>query len=235
MNINELAPRFDRDGYLLIDDFFDAELMQRIDRRILSHFGDDPAFLHNDEFLEKAKTDVIPWFPQDEGSSDFDAVDSNIDLRDLTQALLGPGWRSLYCMVMFSKRESNGQAWHQDCSPDDGNRFNLNRLVYSSDVNDATGGQVVVVPGSHRRGMLPAGDPWEALDDQRVLSPRAGSLLILHGHAWHRVLPVNKHERYSTNYRAVPSGTDANVTDVCVYRNMRYRFSTAEVIEYRHA
>ncbi|MGB5626418.1 MAG: phytanoyl-CoA dioxygenase family protein [Woeseiaceae bacterium] len=230
-----LTDDFDRDGYLLLHDFFDAELAQRLDAPILEHFGDDPAFLHNTEFLDMAKTDVIPWFPQNDGSSDFDLVDEHHDLRQLTGALLGEGWQRLYCMVMFSKQGSVGQAWHQDCAPEDPARYNLNRLVYSRDIDDETGGQTVVVPGSHRRGLLPAGDPWADFDDQLVLRPRAGTLVVLHGHIWHRVLPVHGRYRYSTNYRAVPAGTTADITDVCVYRNMRYRFSTETVVEERTA
>jgi len=235
MNTELLLQTFERDGYLLLDDFFDAELMQALNARILAHFGDDPAFLHSDEFLEKAKTDVIPWFPQDAGRSEFDLVDNNVDLQQLTGALLGASWQSLSCMVMFSKKASLGQAWHQDCAPEHPAHYNLNRLVYSSDIDDETGGQTVVVPGSHRRGLLPAGDPWANLAGQQILRPRKGTLILLHGHIWHRVLPVKGHYRYSTNYRAVPAGTATNITDVCVYRNMRYQFSTTTVVEDRTA
>ena len=55
-------------------------------------------------------------------------------------------------------------------------------------------------------------------------------LLLLHGHCWHRVLRVHGGSRYSLNHRAGPAGVQAGVTDICVYRNMRYRFSTAEVL-----
>ena len=57
--------------------------------------------------------------------------------------------------------------------------------------------------------------------------------MLLHGHTWHRVLPIEGRYRYSTNYRAVASGTAADITDVCVYRNMRYQFSTESIIEER--
>ena len=231
----ELLGKFERDGYLLLDNFFDAKLMRRLDARILDHFGDDPAFLHTDEFLEKAKTDVIPWFPQDEGQGEFELVDDNVNLRHLTRALLGNDWHRLNCMVMFSKKGSMGQAWHQDCAPEDPAHYNLNRLVYTSDIDDETGGQTVIVPGSHRRGLLPAGDPWADLAGQQILRPRTGTLVLLHGHIWHRVLPIKSHYRYSTNCRAVPAGTAADVTDVCVYRNMRYQFSTETVVEERTA
>ncbi|MDH3482367.1 MAG: phytanoyl-CoA dioxygenase family protein [Gammaproteobacteria bacterium] len=233
MNTGEILASFERDGYTVIEDFFDSELMDGLGQLIRDHFGDNPDFLHSDEFLDKAKTDVIPWFPQNEDVKDFDAIDKDPRLEELTKAILGDGWTSQYCMVMFSKKGTSGQAWHQDCQPDDPEVFNLNRLVYTSDITDEIGGQTVVVPGSYRRGLIPAGDPTGEFDGQVVLRPKKGTLVLLHGHTWHRVLPIKGAYRFSTNYRAAPAGTPDDVTDVCVYRNMRYQFSTSQVIEER--
>lgn len=205
-----------------------------LDRVISAHFGDDPAFGHNDEFLSRSQTDVVPWFPQNEGVPAFDRIDADPRLQQLTRAVLGDDWTSHYCMVMFSKAGSQGQAWHQDCAPENAHVFNLNRLVYTRDISADTGGEVVVVPGSHHRGLLPAGDPAGELDRQQVLRPGRGTLLLIHGHAWHRVLPIRGSHRFSVNYRAAPANTPGDITDVCVYRNMRYRFSSAEVIEERN-
>jgi len=95
------------------------------------------------------------------------------------------------------------------------------------------GGQTVVVPGSHLRGLIPAGDPEADFPEQVVLTPRKGMLLLIHGHAWHRVLPILRGPRFSTNYRAMPAGSPENLTDICVYRNMRYSFATNAVVEER--
>ena len=73
----------------------------------------------------------------------------------------------------------------------------------------------------------------EEFEDQVELLPARGTLVLLHGHCWHRVRPVRGGSRVSTNYRCCPAGTPANVTDICVYRSMRYRFETNEVIEER--
>ncbi len=235
MSAQKMRSAFERDGFVVIQDFFDDALMDRLERLIRRHFARNPAFLHDDEFLQKSQTDVIPWFPTEEGVEDFDAVESDLRLHELTRAVLGQGWSSQYCMVMWSQQGSQGQAWHQDCPPDDPRVFNLNRLVYTSDINDEIGGQTVVVPGSHRRGLLPTGNPTGDLDNQVMLRPRKGTLVLLHGHTWHRVLPIKGRYRHSTNYRAAPAGTPDDVTDVCVYRNMRYQFSTARVVEERVA
>jgi len=233
MNIAELKKAFDRDGYNVLENFFEDELMNHLDRVIRSYYGDNPDFWHNDEYLKKAQTEVVPWFPQREGVHDFDAIEKDQRLRRLSDSILGEGWTSQYCMVMFSKQGTAGQAWHQDCPPDDPARHNLNRLVYTGDINDEIGGQIVLVPGSYRRGLLPFGDPTGEFQDQVVLRPKKGTLVLLHGHTWHRVLPIKGNYRYSTNYRAAPHGTPDDITDVCVYRNMFYQFSTSSVIENR--
>jgi len=235
MNFEALAADFWRDGYLVLDNVFDHALMDEYQRLIIEHFGETPEFLHNQEFLAKAKTDVVPWFPQQDGLDVFDRVEKSQYLVDLTTAILGGGWSALYCMTMFSGRGTQGQAWHQDCVADDASIFNLNRLIYTEDLSPEVGGQTVVVPGSHRRGELTVGDTDEDFPDQLVLTPRKGTLLMLHGHTWHRVLPVIGRYRVSTNYRCCPRGTPLNVTDICVYRNMRYRFETNEVVEDRLA
>ena len=233
MNTSRLAETFWEQGYLVLNDFFDGGLMDELDGLIVDYFGEDPDFWHTEEFLDKSKTEVIPWFPQNDGPSAFDSIDENSTLAALTREILGDDWKALYCMTMFSKQGTVGQAWHQDCSPDVSDKFNMNRLVYTRDIDAATGGQTVVVPGTHRRGELPPGDPWADIEGQVVLEPRKGTLVLLHGHTWHRVLPVTGSFRFSTNYRAMPSGTPEDITDICVYRNMRYCFSTESVVEER--
>ena len=226
---------FERDGFIVFEDFFDTGLMNDLDARVRKHFGDAPTFVHDDEFLDKAQTDVIPWFPQNEGVAAFDAIDNDERLNELTRGILGDGWASQYCMVMWSGKGTTGQAWHQDCPPGNTAGFNLNRLVYTRDITDEVGGQTVVVPGSHRMGLLPAGDPHGDFENQVILQPRKGTLVLLHGHTFHRVLSIRGEFRFSTNYRAAPAGAPDDITDVCVYRNMRYRFSTSAVIEDRTA
>jgi ectoine hydroxylase-related dioxygenase (phytanoyl-CoA dioxygenase family) len=228
-----LADRFWEQGYLVVEDMFEAELMDEYQALILEHFGESPDFHHDEEFLSKAQTEVIPWFPQEEGFDSFDMVQNDPRLKALTRAVLGEGWYALYCMTMFSRKGTKGQAWHQDCAPEDPAVFNMNRLIYTEDISPEVGGQTIVVPGSHRRGLLTVGPVDEDLEDQLLLTPRKGTLVLLHGHTWHRVLPVHGRYRVSTNYRCSPQGTPENITDICVYRNMRYRFETNEVVEER--
>lgn len=233
MNIQKLAIEFWQQGYLVIENFFDDGLMDKYQHHIIEHFGQTPDFLHDEEFIQKSATDVIPWFPQREGVDDFDTINQDKRLNTLTQAILGEDWSVLYAMVMFSKQGSKGQAWHQDCPPEDQSKFNLNRLVYTMDINDDIGGQTLVMPGTHLKGAITVGDINEDFSNQIVLNPKKGTLVLLHGHTWHRVLNVKGKYRVSTNYRCCPAGTPEDITDIGVYRNMRYQFSSGRIIEDR--
>ncbi|MFY0653046.1 MAG: phytanoyl-CoA dioxygenase family protein [Cyclobacteriaceae bacterium] len=230
MNIKEHAESFWENGYLVLEDFFEPELMDGFNALILDHFGLSPEWEHSDEFLKKAATEVVPWFPYREGVSDFDAIGDNKEFKEITSAILGEGWNDLYCMSMFSKKGTNGQAWHQDCPPENPAQFNLNRLVYTHDITPEIGGGTLVYPGSHKMGALTFGDSDEDFKDQVLLYPKKGTVVFLHGHAWHRVHPVVGEFRVSTNFRAMPEGTPEEITDIAVYRNMRYKFSTNEVV-----
>ncbi|HAA14124.1 MAG TPA: phytanoyl-CoA dioxygenase [Cytophagales bacterium] len=228
-----LADQFWEQGYLVLENFFEDTLMDRFNELILNHFGLQPGWEHSNEFLSKSATEVVPWFPQREGVTDFDALEQDERFMGLSEAILGDGWNNLYCMSMFSKQGTKGQAWHQDCPPEDASRFNMNRLVYTHDITPEIGGATLVVPGSHKQGPVPAGVPDADIEGQVTMYPKKGTVVFLHGHAWHRVLPIHGAYRVSTNFRAMPKDTPEDITDIAVYRNMRYRFSTEEVIEER--
>jgi len=234
LDYNALAQQFWQEGYIVINNFFDLELMEKYNQEILKHFGMTPNFEHTEEFLARAAVEVVPWFPQREGHKDFDIVANDERFKTLTQAILDHDWYEQYSMVMFSKKGTSGQAWHQDCPPDDPKYFNVNRLIYTMDIDkEKTGGQTLVMPGSHLKGLIPSmSEPFEE-DKKVVLSPKKGSIVFLHGHCWHSVLPVTGEYRVSTNYRCASKGTPENITDIGIYRNIRYQFSTSSIVEER--
>ncbi len=233
MRITELANQFWENGYLVMEEFFSKELMDKYNGLILEHFGMNPDWEHSDEFITKSAVEVVPWFPYRENKPYFDGIDRDKNFNAITQAILGKDWDNLYCMMMYSKQGSKGQAWHQDCPPEDSDVFNLNRLVYTHDIDETTGGEIVIFPKAHKLGLLPVGKPHDDLKGQLIFKPKKGTVVFLHGHCWHRVMPVKSKYRVSSNFRAMPKDTPEDITDICVYRNMRYRFSTAEVVEER--
>lgn len=235
MRIERLAMEFEERGFVYLEGVFAPELMDRLQSLIEKWYAVDHATELDGAFSAAARTEVAPWFPRRHDVHAFDVLDGEPLLRDLTARVLGAEWQSQYCMVMQSKAGSAGQAWHQDCPPEHASMFNLNRLIYSADILEENGGQICIMPGSHRRGELPAGDPHESLSGEIILSPRKGDLIFLHGHCWHRVLPITHRDRYSINCRAAPRGAPDDLTDICVYRNMRYQFSTQRILVQRHA
>ena len=108
MDTAQLATRFWTEGYVVIEDFFAPALMDELHELILAHFGGKFDSCLNDEFSTKAKTQIVPWFPQREGVSRFDVIDDDARLAALTAAILGAGWHSQYCMVMYSAQGTNG-------------------------------------------------------------------------------------------------------------------------------
>ena len=235
LDLQKIREEFWAHGYVVLEDFFAGPLMDELHELILAQFQGKYDSCLNDEFATRAQTQIVPWFPQREGVERFNVIDDDARLAGLTAAVLGAGWHSQYCMVMYSAPGTNGQAWHQDCPPETKDDYNLNRLVYTRDISDEIGGQLRLVPRTHTGGALPAGDPHGDFEGQLTLYPKKGTLVLLHGHCWHSVRPVHGPYRVSTNYRAAPANTPDDVTDVCVYRNMRYRFSTKTVVEERQA
>ncbi|SET10107.1 phytanoyl-CoA dioxygenase family protein [Thalassotalea agarivorans] len=234
IDIDALAQQFWKDGYIVVKNFFDSEVMDDLNQQIIEHFGMKPAFEHTDEFIEKSAVEVVPWFPQREGVTSFDVIGKNDQLNALTNTILDNEWYEQYAMVMFSKKGTKGQAWHQDCPPTDPKKFNMNRLIYTMDIDaELTGGQTMVMPGSHKQGLLPS--PSEAFDESKAvtLTPKKGDLVLLHGHCYHKVTEVTGQYRVSTNFRVAPEGTPEDITDIGVYRNMLYQFSTSSVVEER--
>lgn len=232
--ISQYAKQFWENGFIQIENFFEPELINLYNDKIIEHFGMDPQFQHTNEFIEKSAVEVIPWFPQRDGVKCFDTVANHKTLNALTSKILGAQWYEQYSMVMFSKKGTKGQAWHQDCLPDDPLLFNMNRLIYTMDIDEhTTGGQTLVMPGSHKQGILPS--IANEFDESKaiVLSPKKGSLVLLHGHCYHKVTEVTGKYRVSTNYRVAPRNTPEDITDIGVYRNMLYQFSTASIIEER--
>lgn len=221
MNYKNIHDRFWDQGFVILEGFFEDEMMDNYNRKILQHFEVNRQWAHDEEFIAKSSAELIPWFPDNDGDGGFDGIDQPPAFNRTTDAILTDGWQNLYCMMMFSEAGSQGQAWHQDCPPDNRLTFNLNRLVYTHNITEETGGAIVIMSEAHKAGLLPVGKSQEELEGQVVFQPKKGTVIFLHGHCFHRVLPVMA-DRISTNFRAVPEDTPEDITDICVYRNTKY-------------
>jgi ectoine hydroxylase len=238
INLADIHDTFERDGIVVLPDFLDPDDCRKINDELDRHYekklrelagrSDRPAN------FDKYGVEVISWHPLRENNAVFAELRNNAQLAQVTTACIGedftvslPEGPPPECLVMLSKSGGNGQAWHQDCPVENATHFNLNRLFYTRDI-DVDDGAVVVVPGSHRMGRIPPGDGHESFEGERVLAPKAGTLILLSGHVYHRVTPnISGKLRISVNYRTYGKDVPRNICGIAVYRNGAYDFTTS--------
>ena len=227
VNAGELKRLFDQEGVIVFPAFYDKEL-DAVNREMEQFFApyqaEADAKSGVSEGASKHGCDVIPWNPLETNNEVFRALRDGEKLVETTSAVLGQGFTAPSSLVMFCVGGGRGQAWHQDCPAGEGEGYNLNRLIYTEDV-DRQAGSIVFVPGSHRTGRIPPGGHQDPMPNEVVLEPRAGTLVFLHGHVFHRVTPnLYLKPRISVNFRAYPKGVDPDVNCIGVYRNEEVYF-----------
>ena len=208
-------------GFTIIPDFLDAPAIAALQGACLAKWeriSDRPAT------GSAMGCDVIPWDPLAEGAAVFADMAEGPALHGVTSAVLGDGWRPGGALVMFNLPGGRGQSWHQDCPAGEDAEWNLNRLIYPWDADDEAGA-LLAVPGSHRRGRIPGGEPHGHLAGEERFTPRAGTLVLLHGRCWHRVTGNRTaRPRISLNFRAYPAACQGDPTAIGIYRNQAYDF-----------
>ena len=226
--------KFAEHGVVVVPGFLDREQVAFLNREIDAHYGPLVRERFGIGAVSRAAIemdcDVITWDPLGEEVEPFQVLAADPRLATLTRELIGefsaPG-----SLAMWSVGGGKGQAWHQDCPPDDPSQFNLNRLFYLQDT-EVDDGAVVVVPGSHRMGRISPGAPQAPIPGEVMLTPRAGTLVLLHGHIYHRVMPnVSLRPRVSVNLRAYPADVPREITRIGLYRNAAYDFLAGKRID----
>lgn len=118
------------------------------------------------------------------------------------------------------------QALHQDSWSSAPNLFILNRIVFTRNYTPEHG-QLLVVPGSHRDGHLPLGNPYESLPNRAAYTLSANTTVFLHSRTYHCVTKKATNElRIQFNRRVVPNGGPADLTSRARFRNGTWDFST---------
>src|SRR6185503_11834380 len=205
---------FLRDGVVIIEDFFSSSELADVNAEMDRHYAAKDRHHKHKENFHDFSCDIIGWSPIEENNEAFLRLQNSEKLIRATRAALGGDFVRMNSLVMFCRPRGMGQAWHQDCQGGDPGNYNLNRLIYARDVRPEAG-SVVCVPGSHVGPELPPGEKQEDLPGQLVLSPKAGTLVLLHGRCYHRVTPNKLNEpRVSVNFRVMPPTARPDNTDV---------------------
>jgi len=230
-----IASEFEEKGYVVLPDFVAADELRLLNGEIERHYRPlvpdaNELLASSDTVMKQFECDVICWDPCGESSAPFLALRDSPALASATRACLGEGFSEPGSMVMWAAPGGRGQSWHQDCLPQQPGQFNLNRLFYTENVTLADGA-IVVVPGSHKMGRIPPGGLQDTIEGEVVLTPTAGTLVLLHGNVYHRVTPNSSGKpRLSVNFRAFPQGGSPDVCAFGVYRNGTINFHTGQVV-----
>ena len=172
--------------------------------------------------FDRHQTRGIGWLPIVDGCSSFEQLRVHPRMTAVTSAILGSDAVADGCMIRLS-RNGHQQAWHQDSNSEEPGQFLVNRLLYVWDV-DPRAGALVCVPGSHRAGQIPTGDPHGPLAGEVAVAPRAGTLVLVHSRCYHRVTcnTTTDQIRISVNFRVSPAGARSDANRYGVYRTGTY-------------
>lgn len=222
---SDLLEQFERDGVVVLEGFFSRDELREVNALLDEHWRvHSPAARDNRPGFEQYKCEVLAWDPVAQNVEAFRALRDHPGLADASRQIMGGAFNHLASLVMFTLPGGVGQAWHQDCRGGDPGAYNVNRLIYTRDVDERSG-MVVCVPGSHRLGDIPPGDAQGEMPGELRLCPSAGTVVFLHGRCFHRVTPNRTDQpRISVNMRVTPPGAGAEVTRFGVYRNGVYDF-----------
>ncbi len=215
---------FNREGVLIVENFFDPRELLEVNVALDAHWrqatgrGEDVAMK---EAFAHIKCQVLLWWEAQNDSEVIKSFMQHPQLRDLTLELLGPDYTHLHTLIAYSLPGGEGQSWHQDSRAKDNEKhFNVNRLIYTRDTS-VEDGAVVCVPGSHRMGEIPHGGEQDDLPGQRIIAPKAGTIVFLHGRCYHRVLPNRSGKlRVSVNFRVKSPGSSDMLIARPIYRHM---------------
>jgi hypothetical protein len=221
--LDAIVETFERDGVVAVEG-----LLPKAD--IAAADGVADAFL--------GQLDGKPWAAGEDYCRRFDIwtkVFSQIDepavarlfddpvMQRLTEALAGAG-AAAGGIGSWVTPEGCGQAWHQDSWSEDPALFILNRIVFTRDMAPEQG-RLVAVPGSHRAGDLPPGEPYEPLPGQQALAPAANTTVFLHTRTFHCVEKNRTaRPRIQFNRRVVPAGVPQDLTSRARFRNGTWDF-----------
>ncbi|MHB1426164.1 MAG: phytanoyl-CoA dioxygenase family protein [Gemmataceae bacterium] len=186
LSVGEMR-QLDEDGYLILQDFMEADLLHRLRESIEELFRAEGDSAGSEFKLEPGCRRLANLVDKGEV---FRAIIVMPRLLEHVRHVLGPSIKlsSLHVRSVDPHSE-RGQPLHADMSAvaDERGPWICNTLWMLDDFTPDNGA-LRLVPGSHRLGRLPAdclADPLADHPDQVLITGAAGSVAILNAHVWH--------------------------------------------------
>jgi ectoine hydroxylase-related dioxygenase (phytanoyl-CoA dioxygenase family) len=179
--------RLDEDGFVMVEDLMDGQLLDGLRRRIEELFAIEGERAGTEFKLEAGCRRLANLV--DKGEI-FRTAIMQPGLLEYVRHVLGPHFKlsSLHARSVNPHSEA-AQPLHTDMSSvaDEQGAWVCNS-VWMLDDFTTTNGALRVVPGSHRWRKLPrdvVADPSPPHPDEILLTGRAGSVVVINAHLWH--------------------------------------------------
>ena len=179
--------QLDGDGFLVVPGAIDARLRRQLVDRLEQLFEQEGAAAGSEFRQEPGARRLANLVDKDP------LFASCIDRADLLP-YVGAVIPERFKLSSLNARSANpGNATKQPLHADGGSLpdargFWVCNLLFMLDDFTSDNGALRVVPGTHRAGRLPAevlADPLASHPDERMVTGRAGDVLVLNGHLWH--------------------------------------------------
>lgn len=179
---------FQKDGIVLIEDAISEDAIQTYLDAIDRVTSVAPDYEDGEYFYRENIVELDPTLSSliDEPRHVGFAYDIYGELLKIHQSQL----------FVRAPQESHNNKWHPDgaralpygvFSPEIPLQIKVG--YWLTDLPEAQMGNLVVLPGSHRHQYMDGYDTHDSMDGERILTPKRGTMSIMHSSIWHRVEP----------------------------------------------
>ena len=221
-----VAEHFWRDGIVVLEDFLDEAAALALREELASVVATEPnkSFSGGDDYVRHFDVRVQVWPGSEQPQTQKAMSDPRLD--QYTRAICREDYAQGFIGI-FSTPRGGMQGWHQDSSSPDAGDYEINRIIFPATAQPEQGA-LVVVPGTHRGGDLPVGGNHEPLPGEIAVSPRAGSLVLMHTRCFHRVAENQTDTpRTQVNSRARPASANDEPCNRAIFRTGIWHFPSA--------
>jgi ectoine hydroxylase-related dioxygenase (phytanoyl-CoA dioxygenase family) len=187
MPFNELQRRLDEDGFVVLEDFIEADWLVELQQATERQFeleGENAGLEFKQESGSRRLANLV-----NKGSA-FRRIISDSRILEWIEFVLGPEFKlsSLNARSANPHNETT-QPLHADMGAiaDDRGYWVCNTVWMLHDFTESNG-PLRVVPGSHRWKRLPHdefADPAKPHPQEQIITGPAGTVVIMNAHAWH--------------------------------------------------